>query len=1002
MAVFGPEEHKKNIHHHLDRMLEVFAHISMGDFSKRIDISGLPPDDDFTTVLRGLDMMLDDLAEAQGELKRVKSQLEEQVSERTSQLASANERLNHEIEERKKIEQVLREGLQQYRLLAESASDFIYIFDRDMRITYANKASLEFLKVTKQELFGKHVRNFVPFSRIGLDNVNLFEAVESGVPLMYQNQVVFHQGALWLDTVLVPIRGPDNRITSLMGISRDITEQRKAGEVLVEREKFLSDVFASIQDGISVLDSDLRIVRVNAKMEEWYPHALPMAGKKCYEVYHGRSEPCRACPSTVAIRTKKAACEVVPMHGKDGAVRGWQDLYAFPVFDKATGEVKGVIEHVRDISERRVAEEKVRQSEAKFRTLAETAGAGIFIVKNFKFCYVNSLMEKELGYAKEELYTMDFWEIVHPDFRTIVQERYKARMRGEPVTGEYEFKYVKKNGEAGWVTHNVGLIEFDGGPAVIGTLFETTERKKMEEALAAEKELLSVTMQSIGDGVVSVDAAGTILTINRYAVGLACGHADDPVGKPLDEVICFVDDPAAAPRPGHGAGIPAPRSGLQDERRVSVRTGRGDVRLVDLSVSPIAAAAGVAAGMVFVFRDVTEKQKLETELYKARKLESLGVLAGGIAHDFNNILTGVITNLFMAKVKAKGDADGYQLLAEAEKACFKASKLVKQLLTFSKGGAPVKEAVFLKEMIEDAIGFCLSGSNVNYKLQVADNLPPVEADKGQIDQVLNNLIINADQAMPHGGTVVVTAETATVDSGKTPPEALVPGLHDGNYVKVSVFDEGVGIPRENLEKIFDPYFTTKPGGNGLGLTIVYSIVKSHRGAVTVDSQTGRGTVISFYLPVAKTPVKQEAEPGSAPLAVRPLKVLVMDDDGAVRTVISQLLKNSGYSVSCTASGEDTIRSYGAARDAGTPFDIVVMDLTIPGGMGGKDAVKELLAMDPNARVVVSSGYSSDPIMANFRDYGFCGAIAKPFNIDEFLGVIRNASELDRQDDTTVT
>jgi nitrogen-specific signal transduction histidine kinase/ActR/RegA family two-component response regulator len=395
-------------------------------------------------------------------------------------------------------------------------------------------------------------------------------------------------------------------------------------------------------------------------------------------------------------------------------------------------------------------------------------------------------------------------------------------------------------------------------------------------------------------------------------------------------------------------------------------------------------------GMVLVFRDVTEKQMLEAELYTARKLESLGVLAGGIAHDFNNILTGVITNLFMAKVKVKADSDTYQLIAEAEKASFRASKLVKQLLTFSKGGAPVKEAVSIKDIIEDSVGFCLSGSNVNYRLELAPDLSLVEADRGQIDQVLNNLIINADQAMPNGGSITVKAENFTLPPGDQGAEAPHRALPAGAYVKVTVSDEGGGIPKDDLEKIFDPYFTTKPNGNGLGLTIAYSIIKGHKGFIAVDSQMGKGTVFSFFLPVAKATPKPAGDEALHAALAGTVRVLVMDDDSAVRIVVTQLLKNSGYSVVCTSSGEQSIKAYGDAMQSGKPFDVVVMDLTVPGGMGGKETVGKIREMDPKAKVIVSSGYSNDPVMANYKDYGFCGVIAKPFNIDEFLGVLKKA------------
>jgi PAS domain S-box-containing protein len=862
------DENNNKITTALNRLLEIFSLISAGDISHRLDISDLPPDDTLTKVLCKFDTTMDHLEKTQKELHTVKSKLEERVIELTSHLAAANEKLNHEIEERTKTAAKLR-----------------------------------------------------------------------------QNE-----------------------------------EQKKMTLAMDDGEKYLVDVFSSIQDGISILDSKLTIVRVNPKLESLYAHAMPITGKKCFEVYHSRSEPCRACPSVVAIRTKKPSYEVVPYHGENGEVLGWQDLYAFPIFNEAD-EVKGVIEYVRDITARKQAEENLRQSETLFRTLAETVGAGIFIIKKSKFCYVNPFFVKNIGYSYEELLTKEFFEIAHPDFRKMVQDRHIARLRGENVPNEYEFKYQKKDGTEGWVVLNVGLLEFEGAPAIIGTIYEISERKKAEAALAKEKELLSVTMASIGDGVVSIDTNGSILTINKNALELSGAFQGAVVGRHIDEVMCFIDEKTKNKHKGI-IGSMLTRYGYQrHERRATLLSKNGLELLVDFSVAPITTDQGTTVGMVLVFRDVTEKQKLEADLFNARKLESLGVLAGGIAHDFNNILTGIITNLFMAKVKIKCDTDTFQLLDEAEKASFRASKLVKQLLTFSKGGAPFLETVPLKEIIEDAVGFCLSGSNVKYTIDIPPDLLPVEADKGQIDQVLNNLIINADQAMPNGGNIAVHAENVTVKLEDTQPGASFTALGPGNYVKVTVSDEGIGIPKENLEKIFDPYHTTKPHGNGLGLTTAYAIIKSHKGIITVNSQVGKGTVFSFFLPAAKPMQKVQLDKQSPAPDSRDIKVLVMDDDNAIRTVVSQLLKKSGYGVVCSPSGEDTLRTYEAALKTGKRFDVVVMDLTIPGGMGGRETIKKMIELDPTARVVVSSGYSNDPIMANFEDFGFCGAIAKPFIID---------------------
>ena len=346
----------------------------------------------------------------------------------------------------------------------------------------------------------------------------------------------------------------------------------------------------------------------------------------------------------------------------------------------------------------------------------------------------------------------------------------------------------------------------------------------------------------------------------------------------------------------------------------------------------------------------------------------------------------------MARMSVVKNEEACQLIADAEKAAFRATRLTKQLLTFSMGGAPVKEQVSVSQLIEETVGFSLSGSNVDYLLDFEENLKPVEVDKGQIDQVINNLVINAAQAMPEGGTVTITAENCVV-SGESESDNQVfsvPGLPlvDGEYIKISVRDDGPGIPRKHLDKIFDPYFSTKTGSTGLGLTTAYSIVKKHGGHIEVESRPGEGTAFSFFLPAVheENPEDEQEEFVEGKACGR---VLVMDDDIIIRTVVEKLLRKAGYNVECVSNGEDALRRYSETFGTSTPFDFVLMDLTIPGGMGGKEAVVKIKEFDENAKVVVFSGYSNDPILSNFREYGFDGVLKKPFSTDELLLLIQN-------------
>jgi len=406
----------------------------------------------------------------------------------------------------------------------------------------------------------------------------------------------------------------------------------------------------------------------------------------------------------------------------------------------------------------------------------------------------------------------------------------------------------------------------------------------------------------------------------------------------------------------------------------------GDVRNIFLTVSGIPGTTRSVCSMV----DISEQRKLEEEVLRARKLESLGVLAGGIAHDFNNILTAVLGNLSLAKMYAKPGDDIYKRLEQTEKASLRARDLTQQLLTFSRGGVPIKNTLCVSGLIRDSVAFALRGSNVRCSFSVPDDLWPVEVDEGQISQVISNLVINADQAMPEGGAIRVRAENIVLNAGSSIP--LPPGRH----VKVCVQDQGVGIPREHLSRIFDPYFTTKQKGSGLGLATVYSIISKHDGYISVESEPNVGATFCLYLPASRKVVPQrEVLPGK-PEKSRG-QVLVMDDEEAVRNVLGEMLDFLGYEMISAQDGTEAIELYQKSLLFNKRFDAVIMDLTIPGGMGGKDAIRHLLRIDPEIKAIVSSGYSNDPVMANFREYGFVGVVTKPYKLQELSETLLTAT-----------
>lgn len=398
------------------------------------------------------------------------------------------------------------------------------------------------------------------------------------------------------------------------------------------------------------------------------------------------------------------------------------------------------------------------------------------------------------------------------------------------------------------------------------------------------------------------------------------------------------------------------------------------------SASPLYDASGDAVGAIEVIRDITDRQRMETELLKMEKLQSLGVLAGGIAHDFNNFLTGIIGNLSLAKLDVQPGHPMLRALGEMEKAAIRAKDLTEQLLTFSKGGAPVKQTTSIVEMVRESAQFALHGSNVCGTFEIDEGLRPADVDKGQIAQVIQNLMINADQAMPDGGTVLIRCTNISLVPDN--PNALAPG----DYVQLSVQDQGVGIKTEHLKKVFDPYFTTKQKGSGLGLAVAHSITAKHDGQLTVDSKLGEGTTFTILLPASEKTQEVDTKEKQGIISGHG-RILVMDNEDFIRELAAAMLHKMGYDVALAQDGQAAVNIYKDALEAGSPFDAAILDLTVPGGMGGKETLRQLSALDPNVRAIVSSGYSNDPVMADHASYGFCGAVKKPYLVQEMSQVL---------------
>jgi len=509
---------------------------------------------------------------------------------------------------------------------------------------------------------------------------------------------------------------------------------------------------------------------------------------------------------------------------------------------------------------------------------------------------------------------------------------------------------------------------------------EIKARKAAEQIVAQEKERLMVTLKSIGDGVITTDTDGRITLINKVAEQLTEWSSLDAIGKQVEQIFQIIDSKSRQPfeNPVNKVLLSKHIIKLGNDRLLITR--KGQERLISDSGAPIFNPSNEIIGVVLVFRDVTEKYQLEMQIQQTQKLESLGVLAGGIAHDFNNMLGVIAGNISYLQHHAHEDAEVTEIFSEIESGTKQAQKLTQQLLTFAKGGAPIKTASDITQIIHESATFVSRGTKVKIEFDFVDPVWITEVDEGQFHQVIGNLVINAIQAMPGGGVIQIQCENINIHTDNQIP------VTPGKYVKVVIQDQGVGISTKHLQKIFDPYFTTKQKGSGMGLATVYSIIKNHEGHITVNSLMDKGTAFSIYLPASSqkdisTHIEQVSEHQGKG------KILIMDDQEPILKMLGRMLNRMGYETVFAIEGDAAIKLYQNAFKSGNPFDIVILDLTIPGGMGGEAVLNRLLKMNPNIKAIVSSGYANDPIMPEYKNYGFCSVLPKPYTKNQLARVL---------------
>ncbi|MDX1953345.1 MAG: PAS domain S-box protein, partial [Verrucomicrobiota bacterium] len=961
--------------------------------------------------------------------------------------ARARSRAVQMSDELRRSETALRNSELRFRRLADNARDIVYRFKLrpTPHVDYVSPSIQSITGHSPEEFYEDPllITRLILTEDINLLPFNFTDPAISDAPLSFR--LCKRDGSIaWIETRHTPVLNDSQEIIAFEGIARDVTDKRTTEEALRQSEERLTRIVDTIADGVLILDMNGKVTFANAAAERIFGHhqadeALPL--QRRWDIRDRQTGFCSALISLAKLLRVDN-----PRQGLQYSIKrpdGSSGIIAVNAARMADDRCQaiGIVASIRDVTAEKRTEQVLIDSQTRLtmlnsilavmaagipveeiiiRTINQlaiyfpshrvvystldtscilqvTASAGsqdLPPITGNRYClvtateYISSIRRREV--------------IVIPDTSTDARVSFLAEQAGSQAVRATLDLPVRHSSSL------IGLLSFHCAEPhaweehEITTLKEVVEylgiahkqaeadqeRKRAEMALEAEKERLGVTLSSIADGVIATDLHGTILLMNGVAETITGWSQAEALHRNIGEVFPTLDD-----RTRQQLSNPVMRVLQRPEhneatQHVILLCRNDQERLVTESAAPIRDHDGKLIGAVLVFRDITQKRKIETELVKASKLESVGLLAGGIAHDFNNILSIILGNVTLAKMISPDGSQIFDRLTQAEKGCLRAKDLTQQLLTFAKGGAPIRKAISIIELVKDSTGFAMRGSNVNCQTIAPPDLWAVDVDEGQISQVINNLVINAVQAMPDGGTIHIAMENVEVES-----ESRLP-LKQGRYVMLSVKDTGVGISPQHLGRIFDPYFTTKQTGSGLGLATAYSIVQKHEGYITVESKLGLGTTFYLYLP-ATTEVSIVNNSSSRKAAPRGHgRILVMDDEQAILDLARATLGHLGYEVEVARDGNEAIQLYSETYRTVNRFAAVIMDLTVPGGMGGREAMKRLREIDPLVKGIVSSGYSQDPVMANFREHGFLGVVDKPYEVSLLAQTLHNVIKME--------
>ncbi|MBN1413309.1 MAG: PAS domain S-box protein [Spirochaetales bacterium] len=890
-----------------------------------------------------------------------------------------------DITEKKLSEKALREKTEEIDRFFSLSIDLLCIADTEGYFHRLNPEWEKTLGYTLAELEGKKFLDFVHPDDIPatLDAIKLLESQKEVID--FTNRYQCRDGSYrWLEWRSIP------KGKMVYAAARDITDWIKAKNELLEREnsyKTLANNLPGIVYRIYLRERN-RMVFFNDMLEK-------LTGYEEEELKHGmvnsidpfihpEDRPQFVWSVRHSIENKlsfKIDYRLITKTGDEILMDEYGRIIEGP--DGKPLYIDGVI---FDVTEKKTAEREIGKSVSRFLSLFENMAEGVALHElvyddsnkpvNYKIIEVNPQYEKILDLKAKDVKLKNATEIYNTEKPPYLEEYATVVRSKKPYYFETYFPPMEKYFEisvAPW------------GEKGFATIFsDITARKKADNAVAGEKERLLVTLRSIGDGVITTDINGIITLMNKAAEAITGYTTDEAAGKPLERIFHIINQVTR-----ERCANPVEKV-LKTGRIISLASQTilickdGVERVIADSGAPIRDPQSKIIGVVLVFRDITEKEKIELALQNTQRLESLSILAGGIAHDFNNLLNGIFGYMDCANefIQNEQIEETKSALSKVFTVYSRAKSLTRQLLTFAKGGVPVRKTISLKPIIKETTLFALSGTKIKVKFTIADNLWHSYADANQIGQVIDNLVINACQAMESGGSIRISASNV-LERADLPP---VLRTEDRSFIRISVQDSGHGISRENMTHIFDPFFSTKEEGSGLGLSTTYSIINRHDGYIEADSLPGKGTTFTFFLPAAQT--------GSEPLSVKgPVRhrgkgrILFMDDEAFIRDLAQTMMTRMGYDVVCCKDGKEAIDIMVKSSEGQEEFQMLILDLTIPGGMGGLEAIREIRKINPDIKAVASSGYSSDPVMAHPKSYGFTASIIKPYRIQDIAELL---------------